>query len=76
MAGGRGSPTTTRSRTCGAAPTASRSYVVERGEQAKGVVIAFDRRFASEHFAEAAAEVLLAQGIGVVDRASTRSRPR
>jgi phosphomannomutase len=41
-------------------------YVVERGEQAKGVVIAFDRRFASEHFAEAAAEVLLAQGIGVV----------
>jgi phosphomannomutase len=41
------------------------SYVVERGEQAKGVVIAFDRRFASEHFAEAAAEVLLAQGIGV-----------
>ncbi len=41
-------------------------YVVERGEQAKGVVIAFDRRFASEYFAEAAAEVLLAQGIGVV----------
>ena len=40
-------------------------YVIERGEQAKGVVIAFDRRFASEYFAEAAAEVLLAHGIGV-----------
>ncbi len=40
-------------------------YVVERGEQAKGVVIAYDRRFASEHFARAAAEVLLAQDIPV-----------
>ncbi len=40
-------------------------YVVERGEQAKGVVIAYDRRFASEHFAIAAAEVLLANDIPV-----------
>jgi phosphomannomutase len=40
-------------------------YVVERGETAKGVVIAYDRRFASEHFAAAAAEVLLAQDIPV-----------
>ena len=40
-------------------------YVVERGEAAKGVVIAYDRRFASEHFAAAAAEVLLAQDIPV-----------
>ncbi len=40
-------------------------YVESRGEQAKGVVIAFDRRFASEHFAAAAAEVLLARGIPV-----------
>jgi len=40
-------------------------YVVERGEQGKGVVIAFDRRFASEHFAAAAAEVLLAHDIPV-----------
>jgi len=39
--------------------------VVERGEQAKGVVVAFDRRFASEHFAAAAAEVLLAHEIPV-----------
>ncbi|MEW6224555.1 MAG: phosphoglucomutase/phosphomannomutase family protein [Chloroflexota bacterium] len=39
--------------------------VVDRGEQAKGVVIAYDRRFASEHFAQAAAEVLLAHGIPV-----------
>ncbi|HEX7950036.1 MAG TPA: hypothetical protein VF494_06790 [Candidatus Limnocylindrales bacterium] len=40
-------------------------YVLERGEQAKGVVIAYDRRFASEHFAAAAAEVLLASDIPV-----------
>jgi phosphomannomutase len=40
-------------------------YVVERGEQAKGVVIAYDRRFASEHFAAAAAEVVMAHDIPV-----------
>jgi len=40
-------------------------YVVDRAEQAKGVVIAYDRRFASEHFAQAAAEVLLARDIPV-----------
>jgi phosphomannomutase len=40
-------------------------YVVERGEQSKGVVIAYDRRFASEHFAAAAAEVVLAHDIPV-----------
>ncbi len=40
-------------------------YVVGRGAQAKGVVIAYDRRFASEHFAQAAAEVLVAQDIPV-----------
>ena len=40
-------------------------YVVSRGEQARGVVVAYDRRFASEHFAQAAAEVLLARDIPV-----------
>ncbi len=40
-------------------------YIVERGEQARGVVVAYDRRFASEHFAQAAAEVLLAHDIPV-----------
>ncbi len=40
-------------------------YVVGMGAQAKGVVVAFDRRFASEHFAGAAAEVLLAHDIPV-----------
>jgi len=40
-------------------------YVVERGEQERGVVVAFDRRFASEHFAAAAAEILLARDIPV-----------
>ncbi|MEP6638399.1 MAG: phosphoglucomutase/phosphomannomutase family protein [Chloroflexota bacterium] len=41
------------------------AYVVERGGTAKGVVIAYDRRFSSEHFAMAAAEVLLAYDIPV-----------
>ena len=41
-------------------------YVHSRGEAAKGVVVAYDRRFASEHFADAAAEILLAQDIPVV----------
>lgn len=40
-------------------------YVVDRGEQAKGIVIAYDCRFASEHFAQAAAEVILARDIPV-----------
>ena len=41
------------------------AYVVERGETAKGVVIAYDRRFSSEYFAMAAAEILLAHDIPV-----------
>ncbi len=45
-------------------------YVVDRGETAKGVVVAYDRRFASEHFAIAAAEVLLAHDIPVAYAAS------
>ena len=45
-------------------------YVVDRGEQAKGVVLAYDRRFASEHFAAAAAEVLVAYDIPVAYAAS------
>jgi phosphomannomutase len=40
-------------------------YVAGKGEQAKGVVVAYDRRFASEHFAMAASEVLLAHDIPV-----------
>ena len=40
-------------------------FVMGKGEQAKGVVIAYDRRFASEHFATAAAEVILAHDIPV-----------
>ncbi len=40
-------------------------YVDGVGARAKGVVIAYDRRFASEHFAAAAAEVLLAHDIPV-----------
>ncbi len=40
-------------------------YVEGRGEQAKGVVVAYDRRFSSEFFARAAAEVILARDIPV-----------
>ncbi len=40
-------------------------YIESRGEQAKGAVIAYDRRFGSEYFAQAAAEVLLARDIPV-----------
>ncbi len=41
------------------------AYVAGRGETAKGVVIAYDRRFSSEFFAMAAAEILLAHDIPV-----------
>jgi phosphomannomutase len=41
-------------------------YVREQGSAARGVVVAYDRRFASEHFAAAAAEVLLAADIPVI----------
>src|SRR4029079_5099388 len=41
------------------------TYVVERGDTAKGVVVACDRRFAAEHFAPAAVEVLTAHDIPV-----------
>jgi phosphomannomutase len=41
------------------------AYVSAQGSKAQGVVIAYDRRFASEHFAAAAAEVLLAHDIPV-----------
>ena len=41
-------------------------WVVSQGSAAKGVVVGYDRRFASEHFATAAAEVLLAHDIPVL----------
>ena len=65
MAGAPASPTSSRSTTSVAAPTVSPRYVAGVGAPAKGVVVAYDRRFASEHFAEAAAEVLLAHDIPV-----------
>jgi phosphomannomutase len=40
-------------------------WVIEQGVAAKGVVIGYDRRFSSEYFAAAAAEVLLAYDIPV-----------
>lgn len=40
-------------------------YVLDEGTQAQGVVVGYDRRFASEYFAEAAGEVLLAHGIPI-----------
>jgi phosphomannomutase len=41
------------------------AYVRDQGQSAKGVVLAYDRRFSSEYFAMAAAEILLAQDIPV-----------
>jgi phosphomannomutase len=40
-------------------------WVVDRGSASSGIVVAYDRRFASEYFARAAAEVLLAHEIPV-----------
>ncbi len=40
-------------------------WVVEQHAADRGVVIGFDRRFASEHFAAAAAEVVAAHGVNV-----------
>ncbi|MFI5267747.1 MAG: phosphoglucomutase/phosphomannomutase family protein [Chloroflexota bacterium] len=40
-------------------------YVHESGQAPNGLVIGYDTRFASEHFAQAAAEVLAANGIKV-----------
>ncbi|MBA3236121.1 MAG: phosphoglucomutase/phosphomannomutase family protein, partial [Chloroflexi bacterium] len=41
------------------------AYVADAGATARGVVIAYDRRFSSEHFAMTAAEILLAHDIPV-----------
>ena len=41
-------------------------YVTQQGTAAKGVMIGYDRRFASEYFAQAAAEVLLAFDVPVL----------
>ena len=41
-------------------------YVLEQDTRQRGVVVGYDRRFASEHFAQAAAEVLLAYEIPVL----------
>ncbi len=40
-------------------------WLTAAGTTAKGVIVGYDRRFASEHFAQAAAEVLLAYDIPV-----------
>jgi phosphomannomutase len=41
-------------------------WVLDQGTGARGVVVGYDRRFCSEYFAAAAAEVLLAHDIGVI----------
>lgn len=41
-------------------------YVTQEGTAAKGVMVGYDRRFASEYFAQAAAEVLLAFDIPIL----------
>src|SRR5687768_18236687 len=56
-------------------------WIAAQGASQQGVVIGYDRRFASEHFAAAAAEVCTARGVRVhlataaaptQDRKSTR----
>src|ERR1051325_10628700 len=41
------------------------SYLLEQGRQGQWVVVGHDKRFASEHFAAAVAEVLAANGLNV-----------
>ncbi len=41
-------------------------YAVDNGTAQRGVVVGYDRRFASEFFAQAAAEVLLAHDVPVI----------
>ena len=41
-------------------------WVTSEGTSAKGVVVGYDRRFCSEYFAQAAAEVLLAHDVPVI----------
>src|ERR1051325_762460 len=41
------------------------SYLLEQGKQGQWVVVGHDKRFASEHFAAAAAEVLAGNGMNV-----------
>lgn len=41
------------------------SYLLEQGKQGEGVVVGYDKRFASENFAMATAEVLAANGFSV-----------
>lgn len=40
-------------------------YLLDRGNRGEKVVVGYDRRFGSEHFAAAAAEVLAANGLSV-----------
>src|SRR6188474_2585724 len=41
------------------------SYLLEKGKKDQWVVVGHDKRFASEHFAAAAAEVLAGNGLNV-----------
>ena len=41
------------------------SYLLEKGKQGEWVVVGHDKRFASEHFAASAAEVLAGNGLNV-----------
>ena len=65
MAGVRASPTGPHLRHVYVLADGVAHEVTSRGAAAKGVVVAYDRRFASEHFAMSAAEVLLAHDIPV-----------
>ena len=50
-------------------------YLLETAGDAKPVVVGYDRRFASEHFAAAAAEVLAGNGFRVLLTAGATPTP-
>ncbi len=51
------------------------SYLLERGKRDDGIVVGYDKRFASEDFAAAVAEVLAANGIRVYLTAGATPTP-
>ncbi|KKM09924.1 phosphoglucomutase [Clostridiales bacterium PH28_bin88] len=50
-------------------------YLLDEGQASRGVVVGYDRRFLSEHFAAASAEVLAGNGIPVLLTAEATPTP-
>ncbi len=65
MAGVHKSPLVIHSTTSAAAPRASQTIYLEQGKAGESIVVGYDKRFASEYFAQAAAEVMVGNGFRV-----------